>query len=141
MTLHSRRPHHNPDCPKGASCRLYPSDFLRSSNRKYLPGKLGIYRKRSKGQILSTTIPFQLVSLIVGFVGMNAGSDRAENRRRRGPGRLEKRGSACEEGDFGIICQKKLRSWKLMLSRKMDCLSQKRVVHFAALLFIRFQFL
>ena len=35
----------------------------------------------------------------------------------------------------------KLRGWKLMLSHKMDCLSQRRVVHFAALLLIRFQIL
>ncbi len=41
--------------------------------------------------------------------------------------------------DFGIICQKKLRDWKLMLSRKMDCLNRKRVVHFAASFLIRFQ--
>ena len=56
-------------------------------------------------------------------------------------GRLKKSWEVCEEGDFEIICWKKLRVWKLMLSRKMDCLSQKRVVHFAALILIRFQIL
>ena len=94
--------------------------------------------ERSKGWDLSTTSPFQPVSLIFSFVGVTAEFDEAENGRRWGAGILKKRWAVCEEGDFEVIWWKKLRIRKMMLSLKMKCLRLSRVLHFQALVLSSF---
>ena len=43
-----------PAVPKGASKKLYPSDFLGSSDRKCLPDNRGIYRSGKSGTCNTT---------------------------------------------------------------------------------------
>lgn len=54
-----------PAVPKGASKKLYPSDFLRLSNRKDLYGNNEIYRMPVERGALSTKFRFLLICISV----------------------------------------------------------------------------